>query len=72
MASRLSVPRNFLGVGAANAGAFAITKSCVTCPLEPGRRSPSTPITLSARPRGTVMLSSSTSPGLVEKRITTG
>ena len=58
--------------GSVKAGWFTMTKSCVTSPSEPGRRSPSTPITLIAMPRGTEMSSSVTSPRLVERRITTG
>ena len=71
-ASSFVLPRNCFAVGTGKAGPLTITKSCVAMPSEPGRRSPSTPTTFTARPRGTEMLSSSRSPGLVEKRSTVG
>ena len=66
--SRWTLPRNSLAVRVLNAAELPSTKFCVLSFSEPGSRSPGTPTNFTARPRGVETASSSTSPGVVDRR----
>jgi hypothetical protein len=71
-ATNFKMLRKLFTLGAPNAGALIIKKSCVDMPSDPARRSPSTPITFNASPRGRETESSRMSPGVVENLRTIG
>ncbi len=66
------LPRKALAFDVWKAGPLTMTTSWVTSFSEPGKRSPETPMILIASPRGVDTLSGRISPGVVEKRMTTG
>jgi hypothetical protein len=66
-ASSLSLLANWLALAVAKTGLLTNRKSCAP-PSASGRKSPLTPSTFSAMPRGSTTLSSRMSPGLVETR----